>query len=674
MEAPSARGTPPRIWILPEEVKSRIAAGEVIERPASVLKELVENALDAGARHVHVELAGGGRELIRVTDDGCGLGPEDLALSVRRHATSKLSSADDLYALSTFGFRGEALPAIGSVSRMALLTRPRGSDPAWRLEVTGGREGAVEPAAGAFGTSVEVRDLFYNLPARRKFLKGPGPELTACVEMLVRIALFRPDVSFRLAQADQELLSCEALAQAADPPERFGLVRPPPGTLARRASELLGRAATQDLVGIEFSDEPFAEAPREASLPPGAWPARTEDSTPYRLSGLLSPPARSRPNRSQLYLALNGRPVRDRTFATAVIEAYREWLPARRFPAAVLLLEVPGSDVDINVHPTKAEVRFRYPSRLFALCHAAVRAAFTPRPERQATETTESTEDRGKLEPKTGEPRPETRSFDLWQGERSVPAPPSHAPRVAEAPAPYAAPREAGSGFRVPGSEFRRAADQPGTLSPKPETERSPFRVLGQAAGAYIVIEYETGLKVLDQHAVHERVLFEELAAQGRSGRRGDAQGLLVPETVELTPAQAAAFADPHTRAALEELGYELAEFGPRALLVQAVPAVLKTPRAAGLVAEILEGLADGASDPAARPVNVRPALRAKAAELAACKGAVKAGERLSLAQMEGLVAEFLARVSPSGGTCPHGRPLAVELTWDELERRVGRA
>jgi DNA mismatch repair protein MutL len=255
--------------------------------------------------------------------------------------------------------------------------------------------------------------------------------------------------------------------------------------------------------------------------------------------------------------------------------------------------------------------------------------------------------------------------------------------RLAEAPAPYAAPPRGEFGDRqdvlsVP--EFRAA--QPETLNPEPETGRAaPFRVLGQAAGAYIVIEDETGLKVLDQHAVHERVLFEELAAQGRSGRPGDAQGLLVPETVELTPAQAAAFADPHTRAALEELGYDLAEFGPRAQLVQAVPAVLKTPRAAALVAEILDGLADGASDPGNSGTDRTsglspnfPALRAKAAELAACKGAVKAGERLSLAQMEGLVAEFLARVSPSGGTCPHGRPLAVELTWDELERRVGRA
>ena len=662
-ESSGALGERPRIRQLPDAVKSRIAAGEVIERPASVLKELVENALDAGSRAVHVELARGGRELIRVTDDGVGLDAEDLVLAVRRHATSKLSSADDLYALSTFGFRGEALPAIASVSRMRITSRPRPSDAGWQIEIAAGTESPVRPASGAFGTTVEVRDLFFNLPARLKFLKNPGSEASAATEMLVRLALVRPDVAFALVQDGQDVFNCPASTD-----ERTGADTV--SAHAKRAREVLGRAATEGLEEIDFRYALRDEA-QKPKAEPGTWPG-IEGGPDYRLFGLLSPPNRTRPNRSHVYLAVNGRSVRDRTFAQAVVEAYRQWLPPRRFPSAVLFLEMPGTDVDINVHPTKAEVRFRFPSRVFSLLHHAVRSIFAPP---AAASTAATAPPAG-----SGSPPSATQStFDLWQGARNVetqPLPraqtaPSNAqssptaPRAAEEMATYA-PGRAATASRGSVSTDAPAA---GRVVPS-DGEVSPFRIIGQAGGSYIIYEDDEGLKVVDQHAAHERVLFEQLVERARSGARADAQRLLLPESVELTPQQSAALSDPEVRSILEELGFELSDFGPRAVLVQAVPVVLKSQKAPQFVGEILDGVA-GEVDGGRKPN--RAMLREKAAYVLSCKGAIKAGELLNPAQMNALLIEFFRRVARRGGTCPHGRPVAIELSWEDLERKVGR-
>ena len=678
----------PRIHLLPDAVKSRIAAGEVIERPASVLKELVENALDAGAKAIHVLLEAGGRELIRVTDDGSGMTPEELVLSIQRHATSKLTSADDLYRLTTLGFRGEALPSIGSVSRMTISTRPRlaagagDSDAAWRLRVEGGAVGAPEPAAGGFGTTVEVRELFFNLPARKKFLKGPGAEAAACGDTLLRLALVRPDVAFTLLQGRQEILACPATAAPA------GTGHVALAAYAQRAEAALGQHLAHTLVQVA------AEGPGERpELAAGAEPAASAPQG-YRLFGLVTPPAQTRPNRAHIYLAVNGRPVKDRTLTTALLEAFRHLLPPKRYPAAVLFLDLPGSDVDINVHPTKAEVRFRIPGLVFSLFHHALREAFAPQLQvashasRVAGPTLVSPADAA-LE--TQDSGLATRRFDLWQGERAVPgaaapgspAPRSHAPlypgaggasTAAEAPAAHL-------GLRVAGARLEDA--------PRPSAEiqnskfkiqhfPSSFRVLGQAGGAYIVAEDERGVLLFDQHALHERVLFEELLARARAGTEGSAgaerQGLLLPEILELSPAQAAAFSDPEAREVLAELGYEVAEFGPRAIAVHAVPVVLKGARAASLVREVLEALAQVSEEyPAGKKRPDRASLREKAAYVLSCKGAIKAGEQLSPEQAQALLAEFQARVGGRSFTCPHGRPLAIELSWEELERRVGR-
>lgn len=653
---------PSRIRPLPDDVKSRIAAGEVVERPASVIKELVENSLDAGARSIHVELAGGGRELIRITDDGIGLDAEDLAMAVRRHTTSKLTTADELYELATFGFRGEALPAIASVSRLKITSRPRPGDEAWQINVTGSAESLVRPASGAFGTTVEVRDLFYNLPARLKFLKNPGAEASACTEMLVRLSLVRPDVAFTLVQDGQEVFACPAISAS-------GNGSGPVVSFAQRARDVLGSVATEGLVEIDYRYVPAGkDAPPQTE--PGNWP-RLSGAADYRLLGLLSSPAHTRPNRSQIHLAVNGRSVRDRTFAQAIVEAYRQWLPARRFPAAVLFLELPGTDVDINVHPSKAEVRFRYPSRVFSLVHHAVRSLFAPAqvPAQPAIENLAS------AAPAVHVPVQQT--FDLWQGARTVetqplmPAEESGVPsalRTAEEKGVYLAPPAP-----LPAREPFRCAEKTTALprtAPEPDGSIPPFRILGQAGGSYIVYEDDEGLKILDQHAAHERVLFEQLIERARTGARADAQRLLLPESVELTPPQASALSDETVRATIEELGFEISDFGPRAVLVQAVPVVLKSQKAPEYIGEILEGLV---GDLESGRTPTRATLREKAAYVLSCKGAIKAGEALNMAQMNALLIEFFRRVARRGGTCPHGRPVAIEFSWEELERKVGR-
>ncbi|MBI3828925.1 MAG: DNA mismatch repair endonuclease MutL [Planctomycetes bacterium] len=693
---PSALASGPCIRVLPDDVKSRIAAGEVIERPASVLKELVENALDAGANAVHVSIEGGGRDLVRVSDDGCGMSRADLERSVLRHATSKLRSADDLYTLATLGFRGEALPSIGSVSRMTLTTRARlqagssagatepSDEGAWRIVVEGGASAALAPAAGACGTTVEVRDLFYNLPARKKFLKGAGAEAAACADTLLRLALLRPEVAFTLTQGRQELLACAAWPAPGGSGVETAPAEFPFEAYLRRAAEALGRDAARDLVPLR------AEGPSSAD--------ETGPVRGYRLYGLVTPPARSRSDRSHIYLAVNGRAVKDRTLTTALLEAFRHLLPPKRYPAAVLYLECPGLDVDVNVHPTKAEVRFRIPGLIFSLFHHAVREAFAaPVPEerdggRGAGGAELMTEDRARPEPILPFAPHASAAFERWRdshgkardaerGTRNA-EPDEKASQAAEAPATFGSAAHSASAPvsapRVPGraSLAERASASHAPLPPSPAERRPapPFRIIGQAAAMYILAEDETGLRIFDQHALHERILFEELLARARSGR-ADRQGLLIPETLELTPAQAAAFASDEARAVLEELGFAAEPFGPRAVAVAAVPACLKSAQAATFVREVLEALA-GVSEErlAGKKIPGREQLREKAAYVCSCKGAIKAGERLSHEQMAALLHEYHARVGMRGYTCPHGRPLAVELTWDELERKVGRS
>ncbi|MGD0092447.1 MAG: DNA mismatch repair endonuclease MutL [Planctomycetota bacterium] len=656
----------PSIRVLPEAVASRIAAGEVVERPASVVKELAENALDAGTRSIHVELAAGGRELVRVSDDGRGMGPEDLALCVLPHATSKLQNIEDLEQLSTLGFRGEALPSIAAISRFTLTSRRRSGRAeadasAWRIEIAGGEPERPEPrpAAAAEGTTVEVRDLFFNVPARAKFLKGPGPEAAACADALLRLALTRPDVAFTLIQGRQEVFALLAAHNPADGP-------PPLGAFLRRARDVLGRSASEGLLELDVAGPGDSATAPAADLSP--------DYRGYKLYGLISPPALTRPNRSSIHLAVNGRPVKDRLLTSALLESCRHLLPPQRYPVAVLFLDLPGADVDINVHPTKAEVRFRLPGLVYALFHHAIRVACgAVSPDSRALPATPPP-----FQPSTP-PAPAQREFHLWP--QPARAEPSAEPPPAAPPAQYSTPGALkGKVDRVAEeavvfAEPVTLGTQTSTLKPQASalsTQYSvlSFRILGQAGGAYIALEDESGVKLIDQHALHERILFEELMARAEGRARGDAQGLLLAEPLELTPAQAAVFADESATEVLKQLGFEVEPFGPRSLLVRAVPAFLKSASAPGLVLDVLDALA-GSSDAPGAPS--RAALREKAMKTVACKGAIKAGERLTFEQMNALVAEYRRKVGPRGYTCPHGRPVALEVSWEELERAVGR-
>jgi len=666
-----------RIAVLPPDVVARIAAGEVVERPASIVKELAENALDAGATRIAVEILQGGRGSVRVSDDGRGMPPADLALCVLAHATSKLRHAADLDALNTLGFRGEALPSIAAVSRFSIVSRPRSSEhtdgSAWKIEMEGGHpsQPQVRPAAGPYGTTVEARELFFNTPVRSKFLKASASEAAACADTLLRLALTRPDTAFSLKQERHEIFNLPAACSPAA--EGHSL---PPAAYLRRAREALGRDSSRNMVEIAL-EGPGADARNADGETQKAESSESHADAAYRLYGLISPPSDSRPNRNHIYLSVNGRTVRDRMLTSALLEACRHLLPPRRYPAAVLFLDVPAADVDVNVHPTKAEVRFRIPGLIYALLHRAVRTAFGL----DGSATPDTPPATVSLWPKAATPviprfAPDEQLFavphengtpNAAESERRTapairPVHPvvAYATRAAEAATPFT---------RSPST-----LPQPPLSAPAaPATPRS-FRVLAQAGGMYIVLEDATGVKLIDQHALHERVLFETFLERAHGRARGDAQGLLIPETLDLSPAQTAAYHDSENASELlTNLGFDVEAFGPRALIVRAVPAILKTLQAATFVRDVLDAIAaPDESAPRNSPLR-RGHFRERAAYMLSCKGAIKAGERLTIDQMTALMDEFHKRAGHGPLTCPHGRPLAIEMSWDDLERGVGR-
>ena len=709
LDIPSA----PTIRILSPETRARIAAGEVIERPSSVVKELAENALDAGAHRIFVDIASGGVDLIRVSDDGLGMNEADLSLCILEHATSKLASAGDLAALNSLGFRGEALPSIASVSHFSITTRARGMDAALILQSDGGVPlmPLVRPAAGPFGTSVEVRDLFFNLPARKKFLKGHASESAACAETLLRLALTRPDVGFTLTQERREVFAVSPVVENSKLKTQNSKLPSEPLQAApfyRRARELLGRANTEHLMELDAvgcrSEELKAASPAMAALPQSVL-ALPEIPRGYRLFGLLSPPAFTRPNRAAIYLSVNGRPVKDRTLTSALLEAYRQLLPPKRYPVAVLFLELPSMDVDHNVHPAKTEVRFRVPGLVYALLHHAVRQGLGgvssgvsngecrmsngvqqqwPVASGQGSGTAAESAAAYGVAPKAhvphiphiplGAPQPDQgqRRFDLW--------PTVAPPNSAAAPQNPPQPAIRNSAFDIRHSPAAAPQNAPLAESIRHSTldiqhSPAPFRVLGQAGGSYIVLEDDSGVKLIDQHALHERVLFELFLKKARDAARGDSQGLLTPVVLELTPVQSSAYLEGDTAAELlAHLGFETASFGERSIAVRAIPSIFKSAEKAALVLDVLDAITDTADDdPGRSGMKTRFSLREKACYRLACKAALKAGERLTIDQMSALVEDYRRLAGSHGFTCPHGRPVALELGWEQLERAVGR-
>ncbi len=616
-----------RIHRLPPETVNRIAAGEVVERPASAIKELVENALDAGARQIEVQVEGGGLSRILVADDGFGLSPEDLLLAVERHATSKLLPDDagdyDLLRIATLGFRGEALPSIGSVARLSITSRARGAADAFALRVDGGAMGQVSPAAfpGPHGARVEVRDLFYATPARLKFMKSERAEAMAVAEEIKRQAMAHESVSFSL-----EIDGRRVLRLPAEPAGDMGRLA--------RLSAIMGR---------EFSDNALLiDHVREG----------------VRLSGYAGLPTLNRGNGAHQYLFVNGRPVRDRLLQGALRGAYADFLARDRHPLTALFLELDPALVDVNVHPAKAEVRFRDPALVRGLMVGGLRHALAGAGHRAST-TVAADAVQG-LRPGMApayRPGPAAQGFSSWTGGGWGQALAQAIPGLGETSARhepvYDAAGHGASGFAE--GDFAPA--------PAPDLVDYPLGAArAQVHETYIVAQTRDGVVIVDQHAAHERLVYERMKAEMAAGAVAR-QVLLIPEVVELDPAEAervVARADE-----LAALGLVIEPFGPGAVLVRETPALLGAADAAGLVRDVADDLAD---------TDQALALRERLAEVCstmACHGSVRAGRRLTGAEMNALLRQMEA--TPHSGQCNHGRPTYVELKLADIERLFGR-
>lgn len=568
-----------RIRLLPEEVINKIAAGEVVDRPAAVVRELIENSLDAGARRIEISVRGAGTREIRVADDGGGMERDDLILAFDRHSTSKLEKFADLDRISSMGFRGEALPSIAGVSRVRVTTRPPGALAATRIEIGGGAIRDVTEAGAPEGTEVEVRGLFYNTPARRKFLKTPRTEQARITEEVTAHALANPGVAFSFQRDGGQIFSL------------------PP------AADLRGRIA--DLWGAEAAESLF--------------PVRAGDGE-VRVEGWLVKPDSAGRFRKGLTLIVNRRPVRDRMLAAAVGEGYGPRLPRGSSPAGVIAIEIPGGAVDVNIHPAKREVRFSRPGRVRRLVSRAVEEGLRSR---------------------------------AGEGAFYPPSRPPSEGGVGEGGAPPAAEPEELELF--PGGP---AVSGPGPPEPGP-SGTSLYALVGQAGNRYLVVESPRGVSLIDQHAAHERVLYERFRA-ALAGDRVEVQPLLAPVNLELSPTRAARLAE--RTGLLAELGIEIEPFGGDSFIIRALPAILFDWNREELVLELISRLEEGGKTPDPREEII---IRL------ACLAAVKARQRLETPQLGRLVEELLACREPD--CCPHGRPTMITLGWEELEKRFGR-
>ena len=592
------------IRLLPQEIASQIAAGEVIERPASVVKELLENSLDSGASTITITIEGGGQRLVEVADNGCGIAGEEIHLAVERHATSKLVDANDLFHISTLGFRGEALASIGSVAHLTLTSRTSSSQAGSRLRVEGGHATPVQQAGTPVGTAVRVEDLFFNVPARRKFLKQESTERRAIDELVTRYALAYPFVRFHLQQEGRPSL------QTTGKGER--------------------REVLAALYGVDVSRQMLDVLAEDEGL---------------RIEGFISPPSLTRSNRREIIFFVNGRPVQDVALVTAAIKAYHTLLMVGRYPTSILFIQISPEAVDVNVHPAKAEVRFREADRVFAGVQRSVRRALLAHTPVQGLETQvrwtafpqeNSQEMHGSLEWETA------RNMTAGRTDSSL-TDPSFQPETA------------------PGSL------SPGTSSSQPGMPvfRPPIlRLVGQIANAYLVAEGPDGLYLIDQHAAHERVLFERFLAQrNATGETGiPSQALLQPAVVELPPSSARLLVDQIPF--LNQLGFNVELFGSNTFLVRAIPVVLSGGEAAGALRVLVEDFEEDET-PLQKQADARLVARI-------CKrAAVKAGKSLSREEQESLLHDLENCQQPR--TCPHGRPTMIHLSVDLLERQFGR-
>lgn len=599
---------------LPEHLVNRIAAGEVVERPASALKELVENAIDAGASRIAISLGGGGTTRIEVADDGCGMSPADIALALERHATSKLPG-DEIEAVTTLGFRGEALPSIASVARLTVESRVRGAD-GWSRQVDNGRLEGEGPAALPPGTRIRVERLFDLVPARRKFLRSERSEYGACLDVVKRLAMARPDIGFTLDHDGRRSLAVQP-----------GEDRP------ARVAALTDRALHENSVAIDY------------------------DRGPARLGGVAGLPTFNRGVADHQYLFVNGRPVKDRLLIGAVRAAYQDLLARDRHPVVALFVDLPGDEVDVNVHPAKTEVRFRDPAGIRGLIVGGLRHALDGAGFRSVQRPAVDVPWQTSPSPQGGEGWGE----GVRPGQYGLP---NQRPfSYAGSPSPYPSPRWGEGTVREDRSQFEPAARAESASAPPPEANRFPLGVArGQVAATYIVAEAEDGLILVDQHAAHERLVLERMRralANGGVAR----QALLLPEVVEMD--EPACDRLEARIAELTEMGLELERFGSRAILVRATPAILGNGDIKGLVTDLADELA--AFDEA---LALKERLDHVAATMA-CHGSVRAGRILSVAEMNALLREM--EITPHSGQCNHGRPTWVKLAHGDIEKLFGR-
>ena len=597
----------PTIRRLPEVLVNRIAAGEVVERPASALKELLENALDAEARNIAVRLSDGGLDGIEVTDDGCGMLPGEIALALERHATSKLPD-DHIELVATLGFRGEALPSIASVARLSIESRVRGEGEGWRRVVDHGAVVEEGPAALPPGTRIRVEQLFAKVPARRKFLRSARSEYAACLDVVRRLAMARPDVGFVLEHDGRRVLALQGGDE-----------------LARRVAQIVARELAEDGVAIDLQ--------RGAA----------------RLTGVAGLPTFNRGVADHQYLFVNGRPVKDRLLVGAVRGAYADMLARDRHAVLALFLDLPPEEVDVNVHPAKTEVRFRDPAFIRGFIVSGLRHALDAEGQRTAQ-------------------APAAPAMANWQSE-----PIARSPEPAPALASLFA-RDYGSGGVREASSAWRSHEAEVLAQPAARAEAATEEVhpsvshplgvaRGQVAQTYIVAEAEDGLVIVDQHAAHERLVLERLKAAGAQGAIAASQALLIPEVVELDEPDA----DRVEGAApvLAGFGLALERFGPTAMLVRAVPAVLGKGDVQALIRDIADDLAQNGA-----ALLLEERLDLVLATMA-CHGSVRAGRVLSVAEMNALLREM--EVTPRSGQCNHGRPTWVKLAHGDIEKLFGR-
>ncbi|MEO0637171.1 MAG: DNA mismatch repair endonuclease MutL [Pseudomonadota bacterium] len=615
----------PRIRRLDETVVNRIAAGEVVERPASVVKELVENAIDAGATRISVTMAAGGKSLIRVTDNGSGMSPEDLQLAVERHCTSKLT--DDLLDIRTLGFRGEALPSIGSVAKLTITSRQSGSPNAYRIVVDGGHMDGPAPSALGKGTVVEVANLFASTPARLKFLKSDRAESAAITDVVRRIAMAFPSISFSLEGADRAIQRYQACSGDEGKARR------------QRISQILGDAFPANALEVD--------AVREG----------------VRLTGLAGLPTHNRGNALQQFFYVNGRPVKDRQLLGALRGAYSDLLAKHRHPIAVLNIDIDPQQVDVNVHPAKSDVRFRDPALVRGLIVGSLRQAFAEDGLQSARSAADAMLDA--FEARTAPAGPAANdTVEPGRFGSIYRTPPTANHDWQQSPfAPHAMPKTL-QGFAEPSAQASYDAGESAQHSPQETNSSShPLGVArAQLHENYIVSQTDTGLVIIDQHAAHERIVYEQLKAAFEQ-RGATSQMLLIPDVVDLDPAACDRLTDAAEQ--LGGLGLEIEKFGPNAMLVRATPALLGEVDTNALLSDLADELASwGTSDTLAGRLN-------HVAATMACHGSVRSGRRLKPDEMNALLREMEA--TPNSSQCNHGRPTYIELSLKDIERLFGR-